>query len=175
MVFKDLDLKINDNFATTIINDKEVKVFEYLPIEDKMDLINITLQNSEENGFYNPMKIEMYFNLYLVEMYTDLEFTEEEKLNPYETYNKLESNNVIISVIGAMTDEEYSFLQEFLKQTKKEKENYKRSFLGIFENFIQDMPKQAEAVSEIVNNFDPEKFKEVIAFAQAANGGREIQ
>lgn len=174
MVYEDLKLKVSDSFNKTFINGEQIKVFDYLPIEDKMDLVNIALQNSESEGLYDPMKLEVFFNLYLVEMYTDIIFSDEQKADPYQLYNELESNGVIDIVINAMSDEEYKILQEFLKQVKKEKESYKRSIPGFLEKFIQDMPKQAEAAAQIVNNFDPEKYKQVIEFAKAANGGREI-
>ena len=51
---------------------------------------------------------------------------------------------------------------------------YRMSTAGILNTFIQDMPKNAEAMSEIVDNFDKEKYKEVIDFARYANGGRPI-
>ena len=51
---------------------------------------------------------------------------------------------------------------------------YRMSIAGILNTFIQDMPKNAEAMSEIVDNFDKEKYKEVIDFARYANGGRPI-
>jgi hypothetical protein len=39
---------------------------------------------------------------------------------------------------------------------------------------INDLPKNAEAAAKIVENFDPQKYKEVVDFARYANGGRDI-
>ena len=49
------------------------------------------------------------------------------------------------------------------------------SIAGIIYNLFKEMPANAEKLQDILNNFDPEKYQEVINFARAANGGREIE
>ena len=172
MKYSDLNLSINNETIGTTVNDVEIEVRKYLPIEDKIDLIEIALQKAEENGVYNEMKVAMYFNLYIIYMYTNLEFTDEEKMDEYKLYNELESNGVIIAVLGAL--QEYQELFHYLNIMKDVKMRYKTSAAALIQTFIQDMPKNAEAMSEIVDNFDKEKYKEVVEFAQYANGGRPL-
>ena len=62
-----------------------------------------------------------------------------------------------------------------LDDTKRELTEYKRSVSGIIQNIITDLPKQAEAMQDIIDNFDKEKYQNVLNFAKAANGGREIE
>lgn len=172
MKYSDLNLSINNDTVITQTHGIEINVRKYLPIEDKIDLIEIALQKSEENGVYNEMKLAMYFNLYIVYMYTDLEFTDEEKADEYKLYNELESNNIIISVLGAL--DEYEELFHYLNIMKDIKMRYKTSAAAMVQTFVQDMPRNAAAMSEIVDNFDKEKYKEVVEFAKYANGGRPI-
>lgn len=174
MNYKDLNLKINKNINIAKIGDLEIEVLQYLPIEDKIDLIQIALQKSEENGIYNEMKLDMYFNLYLVYMYSNLEFTDEEKANEFDLYNELWSNNVIIAIIGAMEDSEYNSLLDYLESMKKANVKYRNGAAALLQTFIQDMPKNAAAAAEIVNNFDQNKYKQVVDFAKAANGNRPL-
>ena len=174
MKYSDLNLKINTNINIAKIGDKEIKVLQYLPLEDKIDLIQIALQKSEENGIYNEMKLDMYFNLYIVYMYTDLEFTDEEKANEFTLYNELQSNEIIINIIGAIDEDEYITLIDYLEMMKKNNEKYKRSAAALFQTMIQDLPKNAAAAAEIVDNFDPEKYENVTNFARSLNGGRPI-
>ena len=174
MKYSDLNLKINTNINIAKIGDKEIKVLQYLPLEDKIDLIQIALQKSEENGIYNEMKLDMYFNLYIVYMYTDLEFTDEEKANEFTLYNELQSNEIIINIIGAIDEDEYITLIDYLEEMKKNNEKYKRSAAALFQTMIQDLPKNAAAAAEIVDNFDPEKYENVTNFARSLNGGRPI-
>lgn len=172
MKYSDLNFSINKNINIAKIGELEIEVLQYLPIEDKIDLIEIALQKAEENGIYNEMKLEMYFNLYIIYMYTNLEFTDEEKADEYKLYNELESNNIIIAVIGAL--DEYDDLYHYLNVMKDSKIKYKQSAVSLLQTFVQDMPKNAETMSEIVDKFDKEKYKEIIDFAKYANGGRSI-
>ena len=172
MKYSDLKLSINNETVSTTVNEVEIEVRKYLPIEDKVDLIEVALQKAEENGIYNEMKLAMYFDLYIIYMYTNLEFTNEEKMNEYKLYNELESNGVITAVLGAL--EEYGILFHYLNIMKEAKMRYKTSAAAMIQTFIQDMPRNAQAMSEIVDNFDKEKYKEVVEFAQYANGGRPL-
>jgi len=174
MKYSEIKQPIKSDKAYTLINNKEIEVLQYLPISDKIDLIQIALQKAEENGIYNEMKLDVYFNLYLVYMYTNLEFTDEEKEDEFALYDELQSNNVIISVIGAMDKDEYDFLWDYLNIMKKSNLKYKKSAAALIQSFIQDMPKNAAAAANIVDNFDKEKYQNVLDFAKAANGDRPI-
>ena len=174
MKYSDLNLKINTKTKLVKIGNFEIEVSEYLPMRDKIDLVQIALQKSLENGIYNEMKLDMYFNLYLVYMYTNLEFTDEEKADEFALYNEMQSNNVIISVIGAMDDGEYDSLVDYAKIMQMDNEHYKNSAAALLQTFIQDMPKNAAAAAEIVDNFDKDKFKNVVDFAKSANGNRPL-
>ena len=174
MLYKDLDLKINQDVKYTIINDKEIQVKQYLPIKDKNDLIEIALQKSKENNVYNEIKLDMYFNLNIVMLYTDLVFTPEELEDEMKLYDELQSNDVFLSVIGAMREEEYDSLLDYLKVMKEANETHDRSAAAMLKTFTQDLPKNAAAAADIMNNFNKEDYSEVINFAEAANGNHPI-
>ena len=57
-----------------------------------------------------------------------------------------------------------------MEDVKTEITNYKHSTSGILQSLITDLPKQAEAMQNIIDNFDPEKYQNVMNFAKAANG-----
>ena len=155
-------------------NGNEIEVLDYLPIEDKYDLIMITLQKSLEDGYYNPIKIDEFFHLHLIYMYTNINFTEKQKENEHKLYDSLKSNGLIDAFIEQMNEFDYSELFNMLDETKREITDYHRTMVSLVQNLITDMPKQAEAMSKILDNFDPDKYQNVINFAKAANGGREI-
>ena len=156
-------------------NGNEIEVLDYLPIEDKYDLIMITLQKSLEDGYYNPIRIDEFFHLHLIYMYTNINFTEKQKEDEHKLYDSLKSNGLIDAFIEQMNEFDYSELFNMLDDTKRELTEYKRSTNGLIQSLINDLPKQAEAMQKIVDNFDAEKYQNVINFAKAANGGREIE
>lgn len=177
MKYSNFNLKVNTRTNSVVIDkDKnmEIEVLQYLPIEDKIDLIQIALQKSLENGVYNEIKLDMYFNLYIVYMYSNIEFTDEEKADEFKLYNELQSNDIIVHVIAGMEDGEYDCLLDYLKTMQESNEIYRTSAAALLQTFIQDMPKNAAAAANIVDNFDENKYKRVIDFAKSANGNRPI-
>lgn len=156
-------------------NGNEIEVLDYLPIEDKYDLIMITLQKSLEDGYYNPIKIDEFFHLHLIYMYTNINFTEKQKEDEHKLYDSLKSNGLIDAFIKQMNEFDYDELFNMLDDTKRELTNYKHSTSALIQSLVVDLPKQAEAAKQIVDSFDAEKYQNVINFAKAANGGRDIQ
>lgn len=172
--FASMKLKTNAEKNTFTFENNEIEVLKYLPIEDKLDIITITLQKSFENGIYNPVKMDMYFHLYLVYMYTNIKFTEKQKEDEYKLYDVLKSTGLLDFIITNIEEKEYEELLLNLEQLKSDKEENYRSFSNVIQSLINDLPKQAEAAKNIVESFDKEKYKAVMDFAQAANGGRAL-
>lgn len=175
MNFKDLNLKTNTGTkVVSVLPGQNISVLQYLPIEEKNDLIAMTLQNSDEVGFYNPVKLQMYLELYTVYLYTNLEFTDEEKANEVELYNILKGNGIIDAVINTIPSEEWNQVNIFYYDYLSKKEMYRGSIAGVLGDFVENLTNSAKNAAEIINGFDPEKFQNVLAFAQAANGDRPI-
>lgn len=173
--YANLKLKVSRNINTFEYCGNKIEVLKYLPISDKYDLIMVTLQKSEENGIYNPLKLEMYFHLHLIYMYTNLSFTEKQKEDEFKIYDTLETNGFIEMFLDNMTESEYNFLFKMMTDLVNSSLKYKNSAAAVLQSLIQDLPRNAEIAADIVNNFDKEKYQEVINFAQAANGGRPIR
>ena len=174
MKFTDLQLNLNYKEQEVSYNNQTIKVKQYLPAEDRIDLITLAIQQAYADGNYNAARAEVYFYLYLVFYYTDIEFTDEEKTNVFDTYDKLDSNDLIDSIIVAIGKERFNELFEDFQKTVQVYEKYRLSNAYAVDRFVQKVPDALEAVSDMVNNFDPEKYKNVIDFATAANGGRNI-
>ena len=172
--FTNLKLKNNTSTQSFKYGDQEIEVLQYLPFEDKYDLVMIAIQNAEEDNIYNPMKLDMYFNLYLVILYSNISFTDKQKEDPVKLYDMLESNGIIEQVINLIPEAEYNQLLADMMDIIDKKLEARKSVGAIINKFITDMPKQAEAMKNILDNFDSNKYQEVINFAKAANGGRDI-
>lgn len=173
--FKELNLTYNDIPKTITINDIQVKVKQYIPVEDKIDLIQTALQKSEENGIYNDIKLDIHFHLNIVYLYTDIEFEQDDFEDEMLIYNRLAINNVFDKVIGKMDEDEYNSLYNFLQIAKKDNLEYKNSAAAVLRRMVQDLPKNAEAAREIVDSFDRTQYQDLLDFTVAANGGRNIK
>lgn len=173
--FTNLKLKINTDVTNFDFNGNNIEVLNYLPVDDKYSLISIALQNAEENGIFNPLKLDMFFHLYLVFMYTNITFTEKQKENSSKLYDSLKSSGLLDKVLEAISESEYDILYTYLEELVVSREEKNKTIVSLLEKVITDLPAQAEAAMNIVNNFDPTKFQNVIDFAQAANGGRSLK
>lgn len=172
--YANLKLKTDTSVSTFKVGDTEIEVLNYLPIEDKYDLVNITLQNSAEDGIYNPVKIDMYFHLYMFYMYTNVNFTEKQKEDEFKIYNTLVSTGVMDEFLKTIPDKEYDELITYLETLTESRNAVNLSTSALIQSMIEDLPANAEMAAKVIKEFDPEKYQAVINFATAANGGRPI-
>lgn len=172
--YTSLKLKTDNSVKTFQFHNVNIDVLQYLPIEDKYDLVMITLQKSFEEEVYNPIKLDMLFHLYLIYMYTNISFTDKQKENESKLYDAIKSNGLLEAVLEQIPEEEYNILFEYISDLADIKEEYNRSVVSLVKKMITDLPTQAQAAMDIVNSFDKEKYQEVIDFAKMANGNRSI-
>ena len=172
--YANLKLKTKTDVLTFDFEGEQIEVLQYLPISDKYDLIMITLQKAKEGNIYNQLKLDMFFHLHLVYLYTNLSFTDKQRENEFKIYDTLQSNGFIDKMIENIPQEEYNELFNLVEKQSKIEMKYMTTAASVLNKFIDDLPKNAEAAMKIVDNFDPDKFQAVKDFAKAANGGREI-
>lgn len=172
--YSDLGLIKSNEIKTFKWNDKEIEVFQYLPIDSRYDIVMITLQESYENGIYNPIKLDKFFHLNLVYMYTNLIFTDDERMDTDKLFDEMKSTGFFESFLKNINAKEYAEMQEDIEQIARLSMQYKSTAASVLRNLIEDLPANAEAAQKIIDNFDPEKYQNVMNFAKAANGGRPI-
>ena len=154
-------LKLEDNFELSNIiniNGLEVRVKNYLPVNKKLELISTVIEQSfsDNNNFINPLKVEVFSMLNIVEYYTDIKFTEEEWENPDKTYDLLEFNKVFKDIVLNIPKIEYESLIEDLKETIQEIYKYRNSVFGILDSISQDYSALQLDATDIQNKIsDP--------------------
>lgn len=170
------NMKLKTNTAVNAFEfcGQKIEVLKYLPAADKYDLLMITLQKSLEGNIYNEFKLNLYFELNLVYMYTNISFTEKQREDEFKLYDTLRSNGFFELFYEALDDKEYEELFDQIAELKATMEKSKGSVAGVIANIIEDLPANAEAAAKIVENFDPSQFQAVVDFARYANGGRDI-
>ena len=172
--YTSLKLKINKNIKTINFNGVEIEVLEYLPISDKYDLVMTTLQKSVDNNIYNPLKVDMYFHLNLIYLYTNISFTEKQREDEEKLYDSFKSTGLLDEILKVIDENEYNELYNYIQEVLIDNMEYKTSIISILSDVINNLPEQAAAAMEIVENFDKDKFSEVVDFAKALNGNRNI-
>ena len=168
--YNDLGLTKSKEVRIFKWNNKDIEIVKYLPIDAKYDIVMITLQEAYEEGIYNPVKLDKFFHLNLVFMYSNLVFTDEDRQDTDKLYDELKSSGFMDKFLQNINEEDYTEMLEDIDTIIKAKSG----FSGIVKKLVDDLPAQAEAMQNIVNNFDSNKYQAVVDFAKAANGGRSI-
>lgn len=174
MNYSELNIQTEKEYNTITFNEQEIKVLKNLDTISQYDLIAITLQKSKEDNLYNTIKVDMYFYLHLVYLYTDIIFSAQDKEDEPKLYDDLKQCGLLDLIIDAIDDEEFNYLYSAIQQEIEKNEKYNASTAAILHDIIVNMPINAAEAMRIVDTFDKTKYKEVIDFAKAANGGRPI-
>lgn len=172
--YASLKLKTNTDVTIVDFNGTKIEILKYLPIEEKYDLISITLQKSLEDTLYNPLKVDMYFHLHLVYMYTNISFTEKQREDEGKLYDTLSSNGLIDLILENIDEYEYEVLSTYLDEAIDQDLEYKTTVAYLLNSFLGDMPAKIENIQNMMDQIDKEKFSNAINFAKALNGGRDI-
>ena len=174
MNYKDLNIKIKQEYETITFNEQEIKVLKKIDTNSLYDLVMITLQKSREDNIYNPIKIAMYFYVNIVYMYTDIIFSAEDRADEAQLYDELEQSGLLDMILNCIDDEQFNGIYAIIEELIEKLEKQNTSVVSMFHDFIKNMPINAAEAMKIVDNFDKSKYQEVVDFAKAANGGRPI-
>ena len=142
--FSKLDVKLNSreivvNHETSKGENVQFEVKNYLPIKEKMELVSrIINQSTDDNGFYNPMRVKLYTTLEVVYAYTNLTFTPKQKEDPFKLYDLLVSTGLYNDITSHICAEDLEELEGSIWDTIKSIYNYRNSVMGILENISAD-------------------------------------
>lgn len=171
--FSKLDVKLNSR--DLVVNHENSKgeaiqfeVKHYLPVKEKMDLVSrIINQSTDDNGFYNPMRVKLYTTLEVVYAYTNLTFTSKQKEDPFKLYDLLVSSGLYDTITSHICNEDLEELEGSIWETIKSIYSYRNSVMGILENISADYSNLNLDATEIQSKLaDPNNMallKDVLA------------
>lgn len=169
VTFNKLNLTKNTEIKNIDINENNIEVKQYLPVEEKLELISyiVNMAHDEDYNFSNPVKVEVFAGIGIIKYYTNITFTEKQLENPAKIYDLLNSNNVINNVIAAIPSNEYDEIRTGIEDTIKSIYQYQNSALGILDTIGQDysdLNLEADTINEKLSNPDNMKLlRDVLA------------
>lgn len=166
--FTTMKLKVKDEVIKIMIADKEVEIKKYLSAKEKNELIEMTLQQACNGTIFNTFLMDVYFHVYLIFAYTNINFTDNQKEDVLKLYDILESNGVIEAILTALTAEtnEYTHLRDYLLEMAESLSQYMSSAKAIADDLLQYAPDKAAELTDNIKDFDEEKFRTLINIAQ---------
>lgn len=166
--FATLNLDIKNDIKVFSINNQEIEVKQYLSLEDTNNLFAAAAQASIQGSVFNPAAYDAFFHLYLVMFLTNIRFSEEDLENLPEIYDKLASNGILDAVVKCMDQTLYNELLEFADELKEVLVAYQVSVAKVIDTIEQYAPNTAERISKELNDFDINKYEQVVNIARGA-------
>lgn len=169
---KILSSKLNLNKETTVgilslDEENSIEVLKYLPLREKVDLVNISIQESLiEPGVVSRLKFDALLHLYMVFSYTNISFTKKQKDEPFETYDLLEKNGLIDKIVELIPEQEYEDLIEKAYSEMENYENQSNSVVGVVKNFIASLPDTISLMNSALGDVDEEKITSLLSLTK---------
>lgn len=146
-----LGLKVNQDIKTIEFNEQIIEVKQYLPVNDKLELIsNVINASHDDNNFANPIKVSIFTTLEIMYAYTNINFTDKQKEDPTKLYDTLISSGLVAAVVNAIPEAEYHEVLCGVSDSIEAVYNYRNSILGILESISADYSQL---------NFDAEEIQ----------------
>lgn len=150
--FTKLNLTKNTQVGKFDWNGQEIQVKTYLPIQEKMKLISSVLnQCQDENNFINEAKMAMFMDLEIVYHYTNINFTEKQKENPFKLYDLLASSGFLNEVYTVLPQSECRSITVWLNKIANNIYDYRNSIYGILDavsNDYSNLDLDAESIKQ---------------------------
>lgn len=154
--FTKLGLTKNTEVASFDWNGQTVEVKQYLPIQEKMDLIAAVLNNcQDENNFINEAKMALFMDLEIAYRYTNINFTEKQKEDPAKLYDLLAGSGLFDDIFTVLPQREYKSIVMWLSKTAEHIYDYRNSVYGILDAMNTDysnLELDAQNIVEKINN-----------------------
>jgi hypothetical protein len=168
MQFKDLELDYEAIEASVKINNHELGVLQYLPIDKKGELLTFVLTGAidDQTGCFSPLRIEVYYTLALLKYYAGIEFDSDDYSHIGETYDKLDRSGCIDIVLSAIPEDELQFMEELMVETVDDVAQYNTSFSGtlsMMSGLTGDLSEQVDALlGKLKENNNFNQLKELV-------------
>ena len=158
--FTKLGLKLNQDIKTVEFNDQIIEVKQYLPINEKLELISNVINSAHDNNnFANPIKLNLFMVLEMLYAYTNINFTDKQKEDPAKLYDIVVSSGLVGLISREILEEEIETIATGIQESAEAIYKYRNSALGILETISTDYSNLNLDATEIQKKIgDPENM-----------------
>lgn len=142
------------------IGEETISVVQYLPLEKKLAIMQNIIEQAgnNEEGFYNIVKLTVFYTIEMLRAYTNISFTEKQLEEPQKLYDIIVLNNIWNEVKKAIPQSELTDMWENTCALAREITDYNHSALGIlnlvsndYDNLNLDVKEMTEKLSDRTN------------------------
>lgn len=139
IAFTKLGLKKLDNVKVISINNVQIEVKQYLPINEKLLLISRVINSAaDENKFMNPVKLDLFGHLELMYAYTNITFTDKQKEDVGKLFDLLSENGVLTAVSDVIPESELDYIWGGINECAEAIYTYNNSVMGVLDNVSEN-------------------------------------
>ena len=139
VTFTKLGLKPNKDVNIINFNNQEIEVIKYLPIEEQIKFTTEILnETAEDENYANPLKVDFFFTLGIIEYYTNISFTDKQKEDKFKLYDLIVGSGLYTEVLKAIPQEELERVTSGVYRAIEAIYNYRNSMVGILETIKTD-------------------------------------
>lgn len=139
-------LEIKPNESTCIIyrenskgQDVGYEVKYTIPYKEQIDLVNRVLNQAvDENGFYNPMRVNLFLVLEITFAYTNLSFTAKQKEDAFKLYDLIVGTGLYKEFISEIDKTQIDDITKEVYTTIDNIYKYKNSVVGLLDTISTD-------------------------------------
>lgn len=146
---------------TIKFNEQEIEVKQYLPLKEKLGMIQDIGIAAIGEKWVNPVTVDVLFNIKVIQYYTNINLTETQLSNPEELFDTLELNGIVDTIQRNIPESEIEIIRFWLKETINSINNYNNSALGVMDNMSKnyDATKfDLEALNEQLQTPEMQEF-----------------
>ena len=137
--FSKLGLKVNSEVKIIAFNEQNIEVKQYLNVNDTFGLISdVITAAADDNNFMNPIKVDIFTAIYVIDYYTNINFTEKQREDPAKLYDLIVSSGLYDAVIDALPEDELEFLYDDIYTCADAIYAYRNSVRGIIDGIGTD-------------------------------------
>ena len=167
LAFSKLGLKVKNQVVNIHYNDQIIEVKQYISVNDKLKLISEVINNTiDEHSFCNPVKVQVYLALGILDYYTNISFTEKQREDPVKLYDNFQSTKLLHQICNAIPEEELTDLIDGMWDSINSIYTYNNSAMGVIENIgsnYKDMNLDVEEIQQkLANGENVEFLKEIL-------------
>lgn len=142
------------------IGEETISVVQYLPLEKKLTIMQNIIEQAgnNEEGFYNIVKLTVFYTIEMLRVYTNISFTEKQLEDPQKLYDIIVLNNIWETVKDSIPEKERDYIWENTCALAREITEYNHSALGMlklmsddYENLNFDVQEITEKLSDRTN------------------------
>ena len=135
------------------IGEETISVIQYLPLEKKLTLMQSIIEQAgnNEEGFYNIVKLTVFYTIEMLRAYTNISFTEKQLEEPQKLYDIIVLNDIWDTVKQSIPEDEVNYIWENTCALAREITDYNHSALGILKLAKEDYSDLELDVNDLTN------------------------